>query len=316
MEILPYEDWMRPQVIQLFVDEYGVNYSTFEELFVHFYESSFQKGKSIRIVALDGQTVGGFQSFFYWPLSQNGQEIEAWQSGNSLVHPNYRGKGLFAKMLDYIHLPESGFHAEMLLGFPVEMSYNSFIRNKWNNLFNLQWYVKTGSPLLSLLRYNDTSICEAMKDRQPASFHIHDESLRVSQTLDFDNYRFKYQNSNIGRLILNQSGVSCFIEFKIQLRKKIIRELVIGKILFNHPEQKEVCDKLFRAALNKLNKEHRPTLFSFAGNSQHAQTAALMENTGFRPIDKHIYFVTKGLESKKYSDASLWDIQRADIDTW
>ncbi|MFZ4785018.1 MAG: hypothetical protein ACOYLH_06025, partial [Flavobacteriales bacterium] len=150
MEIKLYEDWMRPQVISLFVAEYGVEYDSFEKLFMQFYEAPYQQGRSIRIVTVEGENVGGFQSFFYWPLFQNGRTIHALQSGNSLVHPDFRGKGLFAKMLDYIHQPENNIDFDVLIGFPVEASYNSFIRKNWENPFDLNWYVKPLNPILSL----------------------------------------------------------------------------------------------------------------------------------------------------------------------
>lgn len=317
MEILPYEDWMRPQVIQLFVDEYRVDFSEFEQLFIHFYESPFQKGKSIRIVALDGKTVGGFQSFFYWPLQTGEKEVVAWQSGNSLVSPAFRGKGLFAKMLDYIHQPNSGFNAELLIGFPVEMSYNSFIRNKWNNIFNLQWHIKLGSPLLSLLRYGSSSIDNKLYARAPFSVKTADNILRVQQSMAFDTYRFHYQKPNqLGRLHLSDGDLECFVEFKIQIRKKIIRELVLGKVLFSSTADITRCLKLFQRVLQRLNSTLRPTMFSFAFNPSYAFAQQLAESTGFKKIDKHVYFITKGKLAETLSEASLWDIQRGDIDTW
>ena len=317
MEILPYEDWMRPQVIQLFVDEYGVNFSEFEQQFIHFYESPFQKGKSIRIVAVEGKTVGGFQSFFYWPIQSGDKEISAWQSGNSLVSPAFRGKGLFAKMLDYIHQPESGFNAELLIGFPVEMSYNSFIRNKWNNIFNLQWYVKPGSPFLSLFRYGSTSVSSVVHPRTPYTFEVKDAIHRIQQSEGFDAYRFHYQKPNhLGRVQLTEGDLVCFAEFKIQIRKKVIRELVLGKVLFNRTEDHERCFSLFQKVLKHLNKTLRPTIFSFSFNEKYAIARHIAQRAGFKKIDKHIYFITKGKLAETLTDASLWDIQRGDIDTW
>lgn len=316
MNILRYEDWMRPQVIQMFVQEYGVKFGEFEQLFIHFYESDFQRDRSIRIVAVEGDKVGGFQSFFYWPLSKNNVIIPAWQSGNSLVHPDFRGKGLFAKMLDHIHRPESGFDAEFLTGFPVEMSYNSFIRNKWNNLFNLQWYVKPASPLLSLMRYGSTVIHPDYENATHGDFSTDDEILRVSQTTDFDRYRSGYQSGDHGRLIISSHGLECRIDFKIQIRKKIIRELIVGKILFNSWNNPQRCLELFREAMKKLNVKHRPTLFSIACNPHYEALAQLIASTGFRKIDRSIYFITKGRNAAQFQDARQWDIQRADIDTW
>ena len=51
MNILRYQDWMRPQVIEMFAQEYGVDPVQFERQFIEFYESPFQKDHCVRIVA-------------------------------------------------------------------------------------------------------------------------------------------------------------------------------------------------------------------------------------------------------------------------
>ena len=71
MEIGLYEDWMKPQVAKLFCLQYGVNEDNFSKLIDNFYEHPFQKDKCIRIVAKEGKTIIGFQSFIYWPYEYN-----------------------------------------------------------------------------------------------------------------------------------------------------------------------------------------------------------------------------------------------------
>ena len=315
MEILAYQDWMRPQVVKMFVAEYGGSESEFEKLFVHFYESPFQKEKCIRIVAVEGDVVGGFQSFFYWPLRKGSETIRAWQSGNSLVQPNFRGKGLFAKMLDYIHLPESGFNAELLIGFPVEMSYNSFIRNKWKNPFDLRWYIKLGYPLRSILRFGSTHIQQSVFSRNTDSFNVMDNDIHVEHSTAFDSYRFAYQKGEYGRCVMEENGVKILIEFKIQIRKKIIRELVIGKVLFSNSQQHEKTI-LFDKALKRMGKALRPTLYSIAINENYQTLKECVESNGFKKHEKKIYFIAKGKVADNINDWGDWNLQRADIDTW
>jgi GNAT superfamily N-acetyltransferase len=316
MEILAYQDWMRPQVVKMFVAEYGGTDSEFEKLFLHFYESAFQKDRCIRIVAVEGDVVGGFQSFFYWPLSKGSETIHAWQSGNSLVHPEFRGRGLFAKMLDYIHLPESGFNAELLIGFPVEMSYNSFIRNKWKNPFDLKWFIKLGYPIRSLLKYGSTSIPDSLFPRNTTTMDGMANMIRVEHSKAFDTYRFAYQKGGYGRCILEEEvGAKILVEFKIQIRKKIIRELVIGKVIFSHTQQ-TTNKLLFAKALRKIGKELRPSLFSIAINEQFQAMKDCVVSNGFKQHEKKIYFIAKGKVADSIDNWDDWDIQRADIDTW
>lgn len=302
-------------MVKMFVAEYGGTESEFEKLFIHFYESPFQKERCIRIVAVEGDVVGGFQSFFYWPLRKGSETIRAWQSGNSLVHPNFRGKGLFAKMLDYIHLPESGFNAEMLIGFPVEMSYNSFIRNKWKNPFDLRWYIKLGYPLRSLFKYGSTQIPNSIFTRNTPPFDIQANSIHVEHSSAFDAYRFTYQKGEYGRCILEEGGMKILVEFKIQIRKKIIRELVLGKVLFSHSSQPQ-NSLLFNKALEQIGKELRPTIYSIAINENYQIMKECVESNGFKKHEKKIYFIAKGKVADSVDYWGDWDLQRADIDTW
>ena len=92
MEIGLYEDWMRLQVSKMFSNEYHIKEEIFADLMEKFYEHPFQKDKCILIVAKEGQIITGFQSFFFWPYEMNGKTYNSYQSGNSLVHPNFRGK--------------------------------------------------------------------------------------------------------------------------------------------------------------------------------------------------------------------------------
>jgi hypothetical protein len=315
MTIQKYEDWMRPQVVALFDMEYATGAAQFDTLFGKFYEQEFQSKACIRIVALDGERVAGFQSFFYWPVVLEGKEVQSYQSGNSLVHPDYRGKGLFGKMLNYIHEPESGFQAELLIGFPVEASYNSFMRNGWKNPFNLQWYVKPLNPILSLLSSPEEQLRKVMGDRTSEDFGASSSLVYVAQRADFDTYRFGYETGDFYRFSFERDGRKAFFEMKAQRRKRVIRELVIGKFLTTHTD-----DDFIREAIQKLIAEVKRranfTLISFAVNSTSENLKNVLVRLGFRPIEKKIYFIAKGPKSESVNDWSNWWMFRSDIDTW
>ena len=102
IEIVEYEPWMLDQITELFSNQYSVNQADFATKFRSFYEHPFQESKAIRVVAVSGDKVAGFQSFFYWPVALNGHTLNVWQSGNSLVSPLFRGKGVFGKLLNYL----------------------------------------------------------------------------------------------------------------------------------------------------------------------------------------------------------------------
>src|SRR5689334_1140363 len=122
--ITTYAPWMRDQVAELFSLQYGFNKEEFARKMDRFYDHPFQKDRCIRVVALDGEKVAGFQSFFYWPYAFKGKTFNSYQSGNSLVHPDYRGKKIFQKLLNFVDEKKQELRIDFLMGFPVEDSYN------------------------------------------------------------------------------------------------------------------------------------------------------------------------------------------------
>jgi GNAT superfamily N-acetyltransferase len=102
IRIRHYDDWMLPQVIDLFVAEYASDREEEKRAFLEFYEHPFQRAHGIRLVALDSERVCGFQSFFYWPYMYRGRELRTFQSGRSLISPDYRGRRIFARLLNFL----------------------------------------------------------------------------------------------------------------------------------------------------------------------------------------------------------------------
>jgi len=315
MTIQKYEDWMRPQVVRLFDMEYGTGESEFDRLFGSFYEHSFQREMCIRIVALDEQRVAGFQSFFYWPVMLRGRQVQAYQSGNSLVDPDYRGKGLFGKMLNYIHEPGSGFNCELLIGFPVEASFNSFMRNGWLNPFNLQWLIKPMNPILSFFTNPEKQLQRAWGARQQIDFECDAKGVAVAQLKTFDDYRMAYETGNFFRFTYTQGDKRAFFEMKAQRRKRIIRELIIGKMLFSHHDESFIREAL-HALLKAVKRSARFTIISCAVNSLCEIEMAALQSIGFSVIERKIYFIAKGPLAIAEQDWSSWWIHRSDIDTW
>lgn len=315
MTIQKYEDWMRPQVVALFNLEYGTPIEEFDALFGSFYEHPFQRENGIRIVAVEGDKVAGFQSFFYWPVVKEGKLLKSYQSGNSLVHPEFRGQRLFARMLNFIHEPDSGFDCELLIGFPVEASYNSFIRNKWSNPFNLQWYVKPLNPFFSLISNPEGQLKKHFAHRPESDFSADMRITCVKQSAAFDQYRFNYEKGDFYRFVWKENGREAFFEMKAQRRKKVIKELVIGKFLTTH-QNDDFIRKAFAALIREVNRTANFTMISFAFNPLVTTLVNAMDANGFRKIDKRIYFIAKGPIAESVADWSNWWIFRSDIDTW
>lgn len=315
LEIKPYEEWMREQVVALFDAEYQTGANTFSSLFDNFYEHPFQNDHCIRIVSTSGDTVAGFQSFFYWPLMYKGQVIRAFQSGNSLVHPDFRGKGLFGKLLNYIHLPENNFDFDLLIGFPVPMSYGSFMRKDWKNPFNLQWYVKPLNPITAVFSSPESELRKAWSERKKLNFTGPKEVNYIAQQSDFDDYRFSFEEGSYYRFTYESGEEKSFFELKAQTRKKFIRELMIGKFLCSNLNP-EFVSEAFKALVKSVRQSASFSMLSIAVNPGNTFLVKTLDQNGFRPINRSIHFIAKGPIADEITDWSDWWVFRGDIDTW
>lgn len=318
IDIKLFELWMKPQVAKLFQDEYKISDTEFEKFMSRLYEHPFQKDKCIQIVAIEGEKVIGFQSFFYWPYSFEGKKFHSYQSGNSLVHPDYRGKRLFARMLDFIHQNPVGNEIDFLMGFPVQASYNSFLKNGWINLFDLKWSVNLMNPigfLFSKRNLNKYFIKpgQAIINQNPELIGLSEENLyRVWKT------QLVYEPENYYEFVFNNTNNKVVFDLKIQTRKKIINELIIGNIRFENCSSDSI-EKAIKALIKATRKSMCVSLLSVALNDQYdnPNLSGIFSKLGFKRIENKIYFIIKPIKVKDtVLNPKLWNIGRADIDTW
>ena len=143
---------MNPQVIRLFSAFYGTPENEVLNIQNKFYGHSFQNGKAIKIVALMDDKVLGFTSFSYWPYKKKGVLYNSFQVGNAMIHPDYRGKGIFPKLLKYVDDNFQNLGVDFLFAFPhITASYPSFMRSGYMNPFDLIWGIKMINPFAFLL---------------------------------------------------------------------------------------------------------------------------------------------------------------------
>jgi GNAT superfamily N-acetyltransferase len=310
-----YNDTMQDQVISMFENEYKLNRQYFNTLFNNFYFHPFQKNKCILIVALDGDTVAGFQSFFYWPYTFSGKTFNSFQSGNSLVHPNYRGKGIFQKMLAFIDKENKTIGIDLLMGFPVEASLRNFIKDSWKNIFDLRWYLKIGNPLA----FFDSAI-ESKKGFDKGLIcleNFNDKKLRLSTDASFTSWRKNYLSGNAYfSFTYRKDSETIIFHLKKNKRKKVLNELIIGSVLLSSKN----AERLLKDALKELISGVRMSFhfISMAINESGDQFIKQnLENLKFKRTDKSVYFIVKPFSDNNIAlEPFNWIIYRADIDTW
>jgi GNAT superfamily N-acetyltransferase len=312
-----YKEWMKPQVAGLFEKEYAINKSAFETFFSRFYEHEYQKNKSILIVALDKDKVIGFQSFFYWPYSLGGKEFSSYQSGNSLVHPDYRGKGLFKLMLNFIYTDERKNQIDFLMGFPVEASYPSFIKNGWLNILNLRWSIKLINPFAFL--FNANNLEKKFQRINPETKNKVSEFIKLSDNSNYTKWRESYNSDKIFYYAIKEDGNELCFHLKYNKRSRFINELIIGNIT-STTYDKAFLSLCFRKLIKETRKSFSISILSIAINEHLKDTSLLqvLNENHFRFINKYIYFIIKPINETSLSitNPENWILLRGDIDTW
>ena len=316
LQIKPYENWMKEDVIEMFNLQYEYSDNEFADIFEKFYDHGFQKNKCIRIVALDNKKVVGFQSFFYWPYKYNSKVYNSYQSGNSIVHENYRGKGIFGKILRYTDENKNNLGVDFLIGFPVEESYNSFIKKGWINPFNLTWQVKTLSPLSIISSFNKTKL-EKQLNNKALHFTCDNSYVCLENSEEFQIYRSKYSKGiYLNHLYMNNEEQVHF-SLKVNIRKSVIKELIIGNVYFTNFSD-DLITLAFNDLIKNVKKSKQITLISFAYPNNCQIYNQALKNNGFQFHDKSIYFICDDIppeiKAEIYKGAFL--TYRGDIDTW
>ncbi len=306
--ICEYEDWMEDQVAQMFIHEYGGSEEGFLSYFRSFYDLDYQKEKCIRMVALDEKRVVGFQSYFFWPI-KGIKNLNSYQSGNSLVHHEYRGKGIFRELLNHINERLTEKKVELLIGYPVQQSFSSFIKNGWNNPFDLNWYIKLVNPfapLLTALNFKPRG-----NFSQDSKF---DEEKPYSQ--NFIDWRKSWQKDEFYYYLYRNGEEVVEFEMKLQKRKKVINEFIIGQV-FSNSNRIDFLESSLRSLVRDSRKSLSIGFLSCALNEKSSDPFVKVVVQRFKKISKKIYFISKNESPKDYQESlKALAFYRGDLDTW
>ena len=315
-----YDDWMADQVVDMFVAQYGGDRATQALHFERFYEASFQRPHGLRLVALDGERVCGFQTYFYWPYRCGDERLRSFQSGSSLVSPEYRGRQIFARLLNFLSQIRDRPQVDFLMGFPVEMSYGSFLRNGWHNPLNLRWYVRPIRPL-SIARASAPPDAAWRFDRNPEPIDVAYPAglFALSKDADFQAWRRSYGDRGPGYLYFHHGEGGKAIRFELKPnRRGRLQELVLGDIV-RSSEDPALLARGLRELVRAVRGHRFVTLLSVALNPDAAdgQLVAALRRRGFFRIKRSIYFIVKPVDGRpELLDPRCWQLYRSDIDTW
>lgn len=318
IRIAEYEPWMGDQLVGMIGREWGSESEQLAEGITRFYDHPYQKDKAIRTIALDGERVVGSQTWCSWPYLLDGRRLNSYQSGSSLVDPDYRSRGIFSRLLNRVDDFRKQRQMEFLLVIPNAAAVGSYRRLQWHNLVNQRWYVKLVSPL-SLIRRYDESRIRLEQTPRPLPPGPAPKGFALTHDDDFTGWRrhFSAIHGPCFYFHHGQAGDEIRFELKPKLRGPI-KELILGDI-----QPATASGERLREALGALIRDLRSqrvfTMLSACMNEEydgHSLRDAFT-GVGFRAINRHVPFFVKDFTvGDELLQASRWRLLRCDSDAW
>jgi hypothetical protein len=300
----------------MFSDFYGKPQEEVSTVHQNFFGHSFQKERAIKLVAIAGQNVLGFASFSYWPYKKNGVTYNSYQVGNAIIHPDYRGQGIFQKILKYVDDNHRKLNVDFLFAFPhISASYPSFMKFGYKNPFDLVWRIRLINPFAFL--FNREKILQQFS----ASPYIVPEGdspfYKLARTAHFDDWFFSSRSENNYAYYNYDDGTNKITFYlKSNQRGKWINELIIGDIRTNSTDL-VAYRKAFSTFLSVVKKTKSVTFISIAYNEHIKSYKNAILEKRFRKIKPVIHFVHRNyLQGIDLSKVDEWELYRGDIDTW
>jgi hypothetical protein len=89
-------------------------------------------GISIGLLACDEEKIVGVRMFMFWEFRKGEKIVKAIRPVDTIIHPNYRGKGLFKKLtLEGLEICENEY--DLVFNTPNKSSYPGYIKMGWVN---------------------------------------------------------------------------------------------------------------------------------------------------------------------------------------
>lgn len=321
-EVMAYDSSMRDGVVALLCEEYGGDAADRAGDFGRFYEHSFQREAVIRIVAVDNSRIIGFQSVFAWPYTYNGRSLRTYQSGNSIIAKDWRGRGLFGSLLRHLNVRLAGAGADALIGFPVAASLNSFLRSEWQYPGDLRWHARP-VRMASALREVDPAAVAASFDQEAepiAAVELRD-TFSLSNEPEFLDWRRQFRVAGVHCWFHHTTeGRRVRFDLKVERRGRMC-VLVIGGIAADDRDPRLLSRGL--SALVRAARANRDVaLIAIAINREEVAAPLLpvLRRNLFLPVAERqkVRFIVKPLAetSLPLGEYRRWRLMRGDVDTW
>jgi len=224
--------------------------------------SPFGRAK-LTIAELDKNIVA-VDNMWPWEFHARGTVIKALQPCDSIVHPDFRGQGLFRKMRLHGLEVAKADGVRFLFNFPNESSLGGNVSLGWHFIGRINWWVKLLKPV-DVLRdvFSKVSSEPLIPDKEYLiDFNVinhiaqdgvnFDGFIKINRVEGFHEWRYGQHPSRVyGSVVFEQGNKKTALIFTVQ-KKGTLREMVIVDIIGS---QKGVLPAIGRAvdAGRKMN---------------------------------------------------------------
>ncbi len=328
-----YEPWMLDQISKLHANWRGdSSYNIRVQIEQRFFDK-YSSDLSYIVVALEGNRVVGTQTYTKWPYRFGSRIFRSVQSGLTLVDKEYRGRGIFQRMLEYGDEVLQDNCVDFVTGFPVDESYRGFIKNGWLFL---------GSPILYLRPINILNLRAFFSRKDPTSLsdirragiprlsiqdllNIQGNRLfgnnHIVTLRDKDTMIYRYLNKVESYNYYEYSEKAEYITFICKLLSTHgFKELAIGDISTNSTS---ICflKRAFKNLYLGINSNSSIDAISILINGSIKPLSAFLVANLYIPVFGRAKFIIKPIclnerEIALIKNYSNWNIMLSDIDTW
>lgn len=314
LHIRLYEPRMKEQIIALTEKEYPFMKGWFRKRFEALYESDYMNGKNLIVAGCNDEgEVKACISYVRWPLVVSGRTPDALQMVGLIVDEQYRGKGVFAGLLRELDRKMAEVAPEAVIGFPVEVSKPGFVKQGWNNLFDLQWYLSPVNLLAlpPVSKFNGDRFVSGSPDIAAC-----DHFMQTANDGDFWKLRENFSPEEITRSKKYRVGDGeVSIIFRIQKKAKL-PTAVIGKIFSGKTTEAGVITAL-KMWKHDLRKSGGVVMAAAAVNELCPSPAVSAIRKVFYRTSKKFSFIVKSYKNQEaVMNATGWNIMPADMETW
>lgn len=246
-----------PGIVRVLKTSLGEEDLPFSEKIWNYKHRENPFGKSLVLIAEEGEEIIGIRAFMRWEWNQDGKVFKAFRAVDTATHPAHQGKGVFKKLtMSAIELANSnGYH--FVFNTPNDQSRPGYLKMGWEivNKVNVaikpifSGYVNRGADGLSYhhdLQLSDEeieAICENWNGRLTA-----EEKLFTPKSKTY--LRWRYETNPLQEYEIVAKG-NIYVAAYVKKRGRI-KEFRVSECLYDGSKEER---KKISKILGRLSKD-------------------------------------------------------------